>query len=351
MKSKYILPLFLLIQILILKVIAFFPAFIENCYSNGLYLFISKTLRITFGVFPFSVGDLLYGILILWIIKWFWNQRKSWKTEWKDNTLTILSFLSGIYFLFHLLWGFNYYRVPLFEKMNIQRDYSDAELLAFTQKLILKTNTIHKQITKNDSLKVILPYTHYNIFKMNIIGYRDLAKKHPFFAFNHLSSKPSIISLPLTYMGFGGYLNPFTNESQVNYLIPMVHFPMVSAHEMAHQLGYGSESECNFIGFLATVKNENPYFKYSGYSFALRYCLGNWQMRDGKTFKALLKTINPGIIKDYQESDTFWKSYQTPIETAFHVFYDRFLKINQQEDGLKSYSKFLNLLINYPEEI
>ena len=351
MKSKYTLPLFLLIQILFLKAIAFFPAFIENHYSNGLYLFISKTLRITLGIFPFSVGDLLYGILILWIIKWFWNQRKSWKTQWKSNSLTILSFLSGIYFLFHLLWGFNYYRVPLFEKMNIQRDYSDAELLAFTQKLILKTNTIQKQITKNDSLKVILPYTHDSVFKMNILGYRNLSQKHPFFTFNHLSSKPSIISLPLTYMGFGGYLNPFTNESQVNYLIPMVHFPMVSAHEMAHQLGYGSESECNFIGFLASVKNENPYFKYSGYSFALRYCLGNWQMRDEKTFKALLKTINPGIIINYQESDTFWKSYQTPIETAFHVFYDRFLKINQQEDGLKSYSKFLNLLINYKEEI
>ena len=350
MKSKYILPLFLFIQILFLKGIAFFPAFVENYYSNGLYLFISKAFRISLGVFPFSVGDLLYGILIIWVVKWFWNQRKSWKTEWKDNSLTILSFLSGIYFLFHLLWGFNYYREPLFEKMKIQRDYSDAELLAFTQKLILKTNTIHKQITKNDSLKVTLPYTHDSVFKTNIIGYRNLAQKHPFFAFNHLSSKPSIISLPLTYMGFGGYLNPFTNESQVNYLIPMVHFPMVSAHEMAHQLGYGSESECNFIGFLATVKNENPYFKYSGYSFALRYSLGNWQMRDEKTFKALLKTINPGIIKNYQESDTFWKSYQTPIETAFHAFYDRFLKINQQEDGLKSYSKFLNLLINYKEE-
>ncbi|WPR70723.1 DUF3810 domain-containing protein [Flavobacterium sp. NG2] len=351
MKSKYLLPLFLIVQILFLKVIAFFPDFIEEYYSNGFYLFISKMLRITLGVFPFSVGDLLYGILIFFIVKWFWNHRKSWKTSWKENSLTILSFLSVLYFIFHLLWGLNYYREPLFEKMNIQREYTDAELLTFTKKLISKTNALQNQITNNDSLKVIFPYTQDSVFKMNVKGYRILAAKHPFFKFEHLSSKPSIISLPLTYMGFGGYLNPFTNESQVNFLIPMVHFPMVSAHEMAHQLGYGSESECNFIGFLASVKNENLYFKYAGYSYALRYCLGNWQMRDEKTFKVLLKTINPGIIKNYQENEAFWENYQTPIETAFHAFYNRFLKINQQEDGLKSYSKFLNLLINYKEEI
>jgi hypothetical protein len=49
-------------------------------------------------------------------------------------------------------------------------------------------------------------------------------------------------------MGFGGYLNR----------LPMKHrliiwsngsFPMTTNHEMAHQMGYASESECNFIGF------------------------------------------------------------------------------------------------------
>jgi hypothetical protein len=29
---------------------------------------------------------------------------------------------------------------------------------------------------------------------------------------------------------------------------------MTANHEMAHQMGYASESECNFIGFLASVK-------------------------------------------------------------------------------------------------
>jgi hypothetical protein len=116
---------------------------------------------------------------------------------------------------------------------------------------------------------------------------------------------------------------------------------------MAHQMGYASESECNFIGFMASVKNENLYFKYSGYSFALRYCLASWKVRNESIYNQLLQTVHPGILKNYEESNLFWKSYETPIEKGFHLFYDSFLKWNQQKDGMKGYSKFVNLMVNY----
>ncbi|WP_281228379.1 DUF3810 domain-containing protein [Flavobacterium aquiphilum] len=350
MKKSYILPIFLLIQILILKILRSFPESVERFYSNGFYQFLSKPLRIILGKIPFSVGDCIYFILILFALKWFWKNRKSWKSEWKKNILTVLSVLSVFYFFFHFFWALNYYREPLFEKMNIERDYTDKDLLAFTKKLIAKTNDIQNQITKNDSLKVVFPYSQNQVFDMNQNGYENLSKEYPFFTYTHLSIKKSLFSLPLTYMGFGGYLNPFTNEAQVNYLGPMYSFPMTTNHEMAHQMGYASESECNFIGFMSSIKNKNLYFQYSGYSMALRYCLGNWQVRDEKVLKQLLKIVNKGILKNYKESEDFWDQYETPIETGFHIFYDRFLKINQQKDGMDSYSKFVNLMVNYYKE-
>jgi hypothetical protein len=350
MKRSYILPLFLLIQIVILKIIRFFPECVELFYSNGLYVYLSKFSRIVLGKIPFSIGDCIYFILILMLVKWLWTKRKSWKEEWKNNLLTVLSVLSMFYFFFHFLWALNYYREPLFEKMSIERDYTDADLLTFTKKLIAKTNAIQSQITKNDSLKVVFPYSQDQVFKMNQNGYKNLSREYDFFTYSHLSIKKSLFSLPLTYMGFGGYLNPFTNEAQVNYLGPMYSFPMTTNHEIAHQMGYASESECNFIGFLSSIKNDNLYFQYSGYSMALRYCLGNWQVRNEERLKQLLKTVNPGILKNYQESQDFWEQYQTPIETGFHAFYDRFLKINQQKDGMDSYSKFVNLMVNYYKE-
>ena len=349
-QRKYILPLLLLFQIIFLKIIVFFPEFVERFYSNGLYVFISKISRITLGKIPFSIGDIIYGILIIYLLKSIWKTRKTWKIDWKNNLLKVVSVLSVMYFLFHLLWAMNYYRQPLFEKMKIERDYSDADLLIFTKKLIAKTNEIQTQITKNDSLKVVFPYSQQQVFQMNLNGYKTLSNEYNFFEYKYPSIKKSLFSLPLTYMGFGGYLNPFTNEAQVNYLGPMYSFPMTTNHEMAHQMGFASESECNFIGFLASVKNENLYYQYSGYSIALRYCLGNWRARDEKIFDQLLKTVHPGILKNYQESEDFWKQYDTFIDKGFRIFYDNFLKLNQQKDGMESYSKFVNLLVNYYEE-
>lgn len=344
MNKKYILPLFLLIQIIGLKLLTFFPEFIEKNYSNGIYPLISKFSRTCLGWIPFSIGDILYGILILWIVFWLYKNRK---VNWKIKSLSVLGFISVAYFVFHVLWAFNYYRVPLFEKMTIQKEYSDAQLLDFTKKLIAKTNEIQFQITKDTAKKVVSIYTQNQIFTHSITAYDELSQQYSFFTYGVPSQKKSLFSYPLTYMGFGGYLNPFTNEAQVNAMIPMYNFPSIACHEMAHQMGYASESECNFISFLASTSNEDLYFNYSGYSFALRYCLSNWEIRNPNVLKKLLKTIHPGVLKNYHESQIFWESHQTFIETGFKIFYDNFLKLNQQKDGLDSYSKFVDLMVNY----
>ena len=345
-KRKYLLPFFLVFQIVFLKLIAFFPEVVEQYYSNGLYVYISNFLRIVLGGIPFSIGDVLYGCILSYLLFKLWKTRKTWKLNWKNNLLQITSVLSVVYFVFHFIWALNYYRVPLFDKMNITREYSDTDLEKFTQKLIQKTNALQLEITHNKNNKVHFAAPFETIFEASTNGYKYDIKELPFH-YIHSSKKKSLFSLPLTYMGFAGYLNPFTNEAQVNYLMPMYHSPTTSCHEMAHQMGYASESECNFIGFMASIKNNDLYFKYSGYSFALRYCLANWQVRNEVVYEQLIQTVYPGILKNYEESDAFWKAYETPIETGFHLFYDSFLKWNQQKDGIEGYSKFVNLLVNY----
>jgi hypothetical protein len=331
----------------LVQIISFFPEFIEGFYSNGLYTSISNLSRVLYGLITFSVGDLCYIFAIVFLIIGYIKIRKISKFSWKDRFLKILSYFSIFYFSFNILWGLNYYRVPLFEKLKIEKEYSNEDLLIFTKKLIAKTNSIHSQITKNDSLKVVFPYSQEQVFEMNLNGYQSLSKQIPSLNYKHPSIKKSLFSLPLSYMGFSGYLNPFTNEAQVNDKIPMYNFPTTLTHEMAHQLGYASESEANFIGFLASINNENLYFQYSGYNHALHYCLSNWKFNNEVQFKKLLKTVHPGIIKNYKESEDFWNDYQSFVETGFHLFYDRFLKMNQQKDGIEGYSRFVDLLVNY----
>ena len=349
-KRKYILPILLIIQIVLVKTMTFFPSFVEEYYSLGWYRYISKRERILLGQLPFSLGDILYGLLIIYLIYLLWISKKTWREHWKNNLLNIASGLSVFYFLFHLLWGLNYYRLPLTGKMNIQTEYNDADLIAFTEKLIVKTNEIHLQITHNPKQKVSSHYTQEQLFDKSLNGYQLLAKKHPYFTYEEASIKKSLFSLPLSYMGFAGYLNPFTNESQVNDKLPLYTFPNVICHEMAHQMGYASESECNFIGFLACINNEDLHFQYSAYTVALRYCLENIYLKNETEFERLKEKIHQGVLENFKESEKFWEQYDTIIDKGFHAFYDQFLKSNEQQDGLESYSKFVDLLINFYRE-
>ena len=347
MKRKFLLPIFLIVQIILVKTIGLFPDFVEKWYSNGFYPKLAFVSRSILGKLPFSFGDVLYFILIVLLIRWIWKHRIGFFKEWKNNGLTVLSWISLFYFFFHLLWGMNYYRVPLHEKLQIEKEYSQQQLEVFIEKMISKTNTLQFEITKNDTAIVVIPYSDAEIYEKSLAGYNKLPEDLKEFRYENKSIKSSLFSLPLSYMGFGGYLNPFTNEAQVNYLKPKYTSPLTTCHEMAHQTGIGSESECNFIGFITASKNDDLYFQYSAYSFALRSGLNNLERLKEGSSKSYIAKINKGVLKNLNENEVFWNEYKTPINTFFEYFYDNFLKLNQQKDGMEGYSKFVGLAIGY----
>jgi hypothetical protein len=346
---KSILAFSIVLQIILLKIIARFPDVVEQLYSNGLYVYISKLMRYVFGWVPFSVGDVLYTLATVYILRWLFVNRKRIIKDTKAWIFDVLSAVSIGYFAFHLLWAFNYYRLPLHKALNIEKDYTTEALIATTERLISTVNTVHIAITNNDTIKVDMPYSKTELLQKVPKGYDKLSKKFPHLAYQPKSVKRSIYSLPLTYMGFSGYLNPFTNEAQIDGLIPTFKYPTTASHEVAHQLGYAAENEANFIGSMAAMHHDDIYFKYSGYAFALRHCLHEIYRRDPKQYETLVTKVNKGILKNYQEVRDFWDSYQNPTEPLFKSTYDTFLKANNQVDGMESYSYVVALLVNYFE--
>lgn len=345
--TKLIITLTLILQILLIKVLANFPEFVEKYYSHGLYQGTSKGMRFVFGWVPFSVGDIFYTIAGIFIMRWLYKNRKRLRKDTKNYILDILSAVSIGYFAFHILWAFNYFRLPLHQSLDIENDYTTEQLVNFTEDLIFKTNVIHGIIEKNDTTMVIMPYTKRELINLAPNGYVQLAKEYPHLAYSPSSLKRSLYSLPLTYMGFSGYLNPFTNEAQIDGLIPTYKYPTTTSHEIAHQLGYAAENEANFIGAMAAMKHENIYFNYSGYSFALRHCLNDIYRRDPIKYEELIMKVNIGVLKNYEETRLFWQSYENVSETFFKNTYSGFLIANNQKGGIESYSYIVALLVNY----
>lgn len=350
MHLKTGITLSLIPQIILVKWLGSHTDWIESYYSTGAYPYISRFFRIIFGWIPFSVGDLVYASLILMVLFHLYKQGRNLFRNKLRFTRNVGMVLSIAYFTFHLLWGFNYYRAPIAQKFDLEETKNYQELVDFTRQLIKKTNELQLQITKDSAKQVDIPYTQTEQFSITLAGYEQLGKKHAFLAYQQPSIKTSLFSTALTYMGYAGYLNPFTNEAQVNRLLPDFRFPVVTGHEIGHQLGYSAENETNFIGYLVTANNDDIYFKYAAYSYALGYCLKDVHRGDSEIFDKLLSELNSGVKLNFQEMAAFWNQYENPLEPVFKSVFNTFLKANNQTQGIQSYNAVVSLLIAYHKQ-
>lgn len=319
------------------------PQWVETFYSRLFYPLSHDLHHFFFGSLPFSVGDIGYIVLILACIGVL---RKNFY-HWKVKPLKLLYQAGSIIILglwiFHLSWGLNYHRLPLHQQMLLPFQYNKGDLENTFEYLIKTSNTLHLKLVDHDTLAVVLPYSKTHIQKHTPLyhpGYHETILNRP-------KAKKSLLSLPLSYMGFAGYLNPFTLESQVNAMIPPMSWVTTTLHERAHQLGYASEKEANFIAYYSAIINPDTYIQYTGYTFGLRYLYTELYKIDPEGAKEKIKTLHTGIFKNYKQISDFWKQYQNPFEVVFDKTYDGYLKANGQASGIKSYNEMVGLIVNY----
>jgi len=350
MKKKYTTYGKLLYIVLFIALYGLFrsqPALTEQWYSTGLYPYIGRVVRFLLGWIPFSVGDILYTGLALGVvycvIRYFRRIRRAPLHFFKKVGKGVIIFVS----LFYFLWGFNYYRHPLSVQLGWNFSYTEAELEQVTTRLVAEANALHQRLALSKEQAVKMPFTPKEVYEKMPQGYNRLSQRFPQFVLYTPSVKSSLYNKILTYMGYSGYLNPFTGEAQVNALATQYSFPVTVAHEMAHQLGYASEKEANFIGFLVTYDHEERYFRYSATLFALRYCLKEIRKISVEKHKEYMDRIRPGVLQNYTEAYEFWSQYENPMEEVFKNSYDTFLKANAQEGGIQNYDYVTGMLIYY----
>jgi hypothetical protein len=346
-------PLLLSAGLLSLQVFGYsllrnFPAFVERWYSMGIYPYIGRAMRIGLGWIPFSFGDVLYVLIIVLSLRWIIVHFKEVVTLSRKRYTQIFTALNIILAFFHFAWGFNYYREPLNEILDLEATYTDEELIRVTQQLVFTANELHRQLQANDSLKVEFTRSQSELFPLAPSGFSNLGEVYPSLDYGPASIKKSLLTLPLTYMGYSGYLNPITGEAQTNGYINNYKTPVLILHEMSHQLGFAKENEANFIAVLAGMNHDDIYFQYSATIFALGYCLNDLAMKNPEQLAFIRADMRYGIIKNYQELRDFWEPYDDNIvEQISQKTYESYLKANNQPDGMRTYSYVVALLVNH----
>ncbi|MDB5192105.1 MAG: hypothetical protein JWQ96_1668 [Segetibacter sp.] len=348
LKKKIIIGVILLLIVLI-KSASLFPLWIENYYSTAFYPLIAIFYRFLWGWLPFSVGDILYAVAGGWlIIKSVKVVRKLIKRQVTAGSFKRVSYKSFIvasfvYIYFNLSWGLNYNRLGIEHQLQLKSsEHTLQDLQQITGLLITKLNTERKSLGEN------IRYPKYqDIFKGAIAAYSNAKNKLAFFKYDQESIKRSYYGRMGSYVGFLGYYNPFTGESQLNLTQPRFLVPYVTCHEVAHQLGYADESEASFVGYLAATNSTEPLFHYSAYFDLFNYANRELFILDSSAARNNIRQLDTMVRKDISELRAYLAKSRNPVEPVIKVFYDQYLKANQQTSGLKSYNEVVGLLVAY----
>jgi hypothetical protein len=313
---------------------------------------------------PFAIGELVYFILIISLIINIINKvtlLKNYNQYWQKFgffTFQLIWLCIRLFVVFMFIWGFNYMQPDLTSNFQLtiqtpkNAEVALSEVNSLTYELIEDLNHTKKELVLN---KGIEPNFEQVVTKVQQ-AYREVAIEYPRFKFQNYSLKKAIFPNLGDYIGFLAYYQPITGEAIVRSDLPMFTQPYTIAHEMAHQLGYASETEANFIAFVVATKSKDPYLKYSMllqmFTYAqdaqLLLIAGNkgfdsWKGQIEKN-KALL---SPEVLKDRAEIRAFFAARADKQIQASSKLYDQFLKWNQQAAGLDSYADVLKWVRAY----
>lgn len=324
---------------------------VETWYSRGIYPPVAATLRILFGWLPFSIGDFFYGAVlataIIWLYRWGRNiVRRQLPERWGWIVLKqAAGFALILYVLFYSLWGLNYFRIGVRAVMPLEvKAYETEELKTVMHVLAQKLNAQAEHVVEKDRDSLLkISYLEKEV----LVAYKNMAQQYPGFAFSHASLKKSLIGNMGNYLGFSGYLNPFTNEAHLNRTIPLFYQPSVACHEVAHQVGFSSETEANFVGYLSCKASSNRLLQYSIYYDMVFYGLRELRRRDSTAARVFMESLHPQVRKDRAYFRRFLEAHKSPVGPMVESFYDAYLRANEQASGIHSYDEVIGLLMAY----
>lgn len=346
-RSRVITVIVLALVVFILMLIADHPDFVERYYSNGFYRGVICIFHPVFNLFPFSAGDVIYifivGYLIYAAVKLI---RLVIKKQWRSAGVFFLGLTIGVEVFilsFYLLWGMNYYRPSADIRLNLpDSSYTTADLKSVTSILIDSANNCRTRLTQAD-----LQQDNKAIYQTAVKAVDTLSANYKGFYTFKPTIKPSILSGLLNYMGTSGYYNPFTTESQINYQMPVFLKPFVACHELSHQMGFGPEDEANFAGFMAGVNSKDRLLRYSTYYVGVQEFMFALRHQDSLARKELKKNISPAVLNDFKTEREYWLAYEGKLGVLSSLFYDDFLKVNNQPQGLNTYNQMVRLVMGW----
>ena len=328
------------------------PQKVEYGYSRAMYPYIAAALSFPFRMIPapYSASELFFGSAFFGTVIWFCynlylsvHKKKSLANLLLKTAIHAIVIVAGGYFFYLTMWGFNYLREPFSVSLNQESptlmrmsDYENmADNMLFLTRF-LRESDCHSSDTDN------LQETDAAVDR----AVRKVV--HTVFSFRlwtFPSTKILFSNEFLNAFGISGFFSPFSMEPHINSDLSAWERPFVMAHEKAHFVGFASETDANFIAYIACLTSGSEMLRYSG---ALNILLSLRPYISEEKWGQIREQLPDGTLHDIRTRNERIRRNRIQYSLMFRVgqkVNDTYLKLNSQELGIKSYQAALPHLV------
>lgn len=316
-------------------------AWVERWYSDAAYLDLQNLLTPLTNRTSVAVLDALgiAGAVVL-LARWVRMVRVAPGARWRalvSIAADLLVLAAALYLAFVGLWGLNYRRVPLAEKLEVERSTVGRDaVVAASRRAVSELNRLAPRARPR-------PWPAIDDMPDRLAPAYARVQQELWMSAHAAPGRPkrSLVEWWFRRTGVDGMTNPFGLEVLVDRRVTPPERPFVLAHEWAHLAGYADESEANFIGWLICQRGDDQ-VRYSGWLAVYPYLLESVAASERE---ALARDLGPGPREDLAAIAARLRATTPALRRAARRVYDRFLQANRVEAGIESYSQVVWLLV------
>jgi len=317
-------------------------ALVERWFSAGVYPRVQRGLTPLSNLVPVAWLDIVSVAAAAWLSWTWWLALRPDATPRPRRVASAARrtavFASAAYLAFLLLWGLNYRRIPMTERLVLQGGKPATEaVLALGRDVAGRLNGLYA--AAHNAGWPEAPWRDARLRASFALVQRQLADAPPAVPGR---LKRTLFGPVFRWTGVDGMVNPFGLEVLANPDLLPFEVPFVVAHEWAHLAGYADESEANFAGWL-TCLGADPGSQYSGWLY-LYWQIAGELPRDERA--ALGHALTAGPRADLAAIAARVRRGDLPmLRRASWKLYDSYLKANRVEEGVRSYGAVVTLIL------
>ena len=332
---------FVLIGLAAVALLAPVPApLVERLYSSAVFPVLQRLLTSTSNLTPVAWLDLLVVLVLAGVaLRTLRDAARVPLVRVAGRLgLRLVGVAAVACLAFVVLWGLNYRRIPLRDKLPFQssRITPDAAV-ALARDAVTRVNALHAGAhAAGWPAPDLVDPALAGSFRRTLPAVGLPASTVP------ARPKRSLLDLYFRRAGVAGMTDPFFLETLMASDILPFERPHVVAHEWAHLAGVTDEGEANFVGWLTCVRGTVP-LQYSGWLFLYGEVLSGLPRDQAQAVSAQLAA---GPRADLQAiRDRYLREVNPRVSGAGWMVYDQYLKANRVEAGTASYAQVVQLVL------